>query len=114
MHDLVKFSPPRLCSYTAANSVLSSSGPTKIKIGITESGFIIIWYRGSHYMYNDATISLTSSISSRETFLLSLLEMEAEPESGTGASVALLSWSLWDSCEAWVISGVFLDSFMAP
>jgi len=30
---------------------------------------------------------LTSSISCRETFLVSLLEADAEPESATGASV---------------------------
>lgn len=41
---------------------------------------------------------LTSSISWRETFLVSLLEVDTEPESVTGASVVwLFGWSPWDS-----------------
>lgn len=47
--------------------------------------------------------SLTSSISSRETLLLSLLDIDTEPESATGASTALFCWSLWESCETWVV-----------
>lgn len=59
------------------------------------------------------TNSLTSSISSRETLLLSLLDMETEPESATGASTGLFCWSLWESCETWVeccISDVLCES----
>lgn len=36
-------------------------------------------------------------MSSRETFLPSLLDTETEPESATGASVAVFCGSLWDS-----------------
>lgn len=43
---------------------------------------------------------LTSSISSRETFLLSLLAMDAEPESTPGASVVGgFCWLPNNSCE---------------
>ena len=46
---------------------------------------------------------LTSSISWRETFLLSLFEADFEPESATGGSILwLFCCSLWESCETWV------------
>lgn len=45
---------------------------------------------------------LTSSISSRETFLLSLLARDIEPASASGVSVPLLFWWLsCDPCETW-------------
>ena len=43
-----------------------------------------------HYIYRHSSIKFwANSISLRETFLLSLLEMHIEPESTTGASVVL-------------------------
>jgi hypothetical protein len=66
------------------------------------------------YIYILGMGCLTSSISSRETFLPSLLEVDTEAESVTGASVVwLFGWSSWDSCETWVedcISCVLCDS----
>lgn len=45
---------------------------------------------------------LTSSISSRETFLLSLPDAETEPASATGVSAVWFCWSFWASWEAWI------------
>lgn len=45
--------------------------------------------------------SLTSSMSSRETFLLQLLALDAEPDSALGASTTGVLWgSPCKSCEA--------------
>lgn len=56
---------------------------------------------------------LTSSISSCETLLLSLLDTETEFESGTAVSVTLFGCSNWDSCDTWLagfISDVLCES----
>lgn len=45
---------------------------------------------------------LTSSISSRDTFLLSTLDAETEPESGTRDSSVFFGCSFWVSCETWL------------
>ena len=51
-------------------------------------------------------VSLTSSISLRETFFLSLLGVDIEAESVTGASVLrFCGWSLWESWETWEADG---------
>lgn len=54
----------------------------------------------------DGIHGLTSSISWRETFLLSLLGVDIEAESVAGASVLRFGgWSPWESCETWEADG---------